>query len=191
MTVIRTTVVALIIAFVVGPGPADAQEMGGMEMGEGYVPDSLSRAQLAPLVKGYYEGGDAFFIHTEASDAKIARTLTKMMGPKVVVAPELADAPASLTAPIYVFDNGPEGMGPLGHQPDILGAVPGDEGYSPLHRIHLVSWNESATPRELTSEEALMQARQQGQLTIEASGIVVNAPVLAGPKGHCGSMAGM
>jgi len=69
--------------------------------------------------------------------------------------------------------------------------VPGDEGYSPLHRIHLVSWNESATPRELTSEEALMQARQQGQLTIEASGIVVNAPVLAGPKGHCGSMAGM
>jgi hypothetical protein len=113
------------------------------------------------------------------------------MGPKVVVMPELAEVPAALTAPIYVFENGIKGMGPLGHQPDILGAVPGDEGYSPLHRIHLVRWKENASPRELKSEQALMEAQRQGQLTIEDAGIVVNAPVLASPKGHRGSMTGM
>jgi hypothetical protein len=40
------TVVALLVVFVMGPFTAVAQEMG--EMGEGYVPDSLSRTKLAP-----------------------------------------------------------------------------------------------------------------------------------------------
>lgn len=148
------------------------------------MPDSLSRMRLAPLVKAYYEGGEAFFIHTEVSDAAIASTLTEMMGPEVVVVSELAQVPSSLTAPIYVFANGIEGMGPMGYQPDVLSSVPGDEGYSPLHQIHLVRWQENTPPRELMTASALQEAQRRGEISIEETGIVVNAPVLAWPGGH-------
>lgn len=46
----------------------------------GGVPDSLQAMNLAPLVKGYYDGGDLYFIHTEASDSAVANLLTEMMG---------------------------------------------------------------------------------------------------------------
>lgn len=163
---------------------ADMGEMDGMPMG--YVPDSLARTQLAPLVKAFYNGGELFFIHTEASDPAIADTLTAMMGPQVVAIPGLAQAPPALTSPIYVFANGVEGMGPIGYQPDVFPTVPGDEGYQPLRAVHLVRWNTGETPEELKSADAVRQAEQQGRLTIEETGAVINAPVLAWPGGHRG-----
>ena len=150
----------------------------------GVVPDSLKAMNLAPLVKAYHDGGDLYFIHTEASDSSVANMLTKMMGPKVVHMPKLAQTPDSLLADIYVFKNGIEGHGPFGFQPDIFGSVPGDPGYSPLRSIHLVRWNEEAEPKELKTVVALMEARTNGELTIEKAGIVVNMPVLVWPGGH-------
>lgn len=184
MTTLRTILLAAVL-LLAGVLLVQCQEMdqtGGM--GEGYVPDSLSRAKLAPLVKGYYDGEEAFFIHTEASDKKVAGMLTKMMGPTVQHLPQLAKTPEALRAPIYVFENGIEGTGPFGHQPDILGAVPGIDGYSPLHEIHLVRWKESAEPRELRTVAAIKEVQANGELTIKATGTVVNAPVLAWPGGR-------
>lgn len=117
----------------------------------------------------------------QASDRKVARMLTKMMGPKVVHLPKLRQVPASVTAPIYVFENGIEGRGPLGYQPDVFGAVPGEKSYSPLHEIHLVRWKEGAEPREFRAANAIQEARNDGQLRIQATGTVINAPVLAWP----------
>ena len=149
-----------------------------------YAPGSLTRMELAPLVKGYYDGDGAFFIHTEASDPQVANMLTEMMGPKVVLVPELAQAPEALLADIYVFQNGVEGMGPFGYQPDVFASVPGDEAYSPLQSVHLVTWNEGATPRVLRSAEEVHEAAKRGEVTIKEPGIVINAPVLAWPEGH-------
>lgn len=83
----------------------DAGEMVAM-------PDAPPLTNLAPLVKGYYDGGELFFVHTEASDRQVATLMTEMMGPLVVLVPELAEIPASLQAVIYVFQNGVDGMGP-------------------------------------------------------------------------------
>ncbi|MDR8391492.1 hypothetical protein NC796_10100 [Aliifodinibius sp. S!AR15-10] len=150
----------------------------------GVVPDSLQAMNLAPLVKGYYNGGDLYFIHTEASDSSVANLLTEMMGPQVVHLPKLVETPDSLLADIYVFKDGVEGHGPFGFQPDIFGSVPDDPGYSPLRSIHLVRWNENAELRELKTVEALMEAQSNGELAIEETGIVVNMPVLVWPGGH-------
>lgn len=150
----------------------------------GVVPDSLQTMNLAPLVKGYYDGGDLYFIHTEASDSAVTNMLTEMMGPKVVHMPRLTHTPDTLLADIYVFKNGVEGHGPFGFQPDIFGSVPDDPGYSPLRSIHLVRWKENAKPRELKTVEALKKAQSKGELTIEEAGIVVNMPVLVWPGGH-------
>lgn len=150
----------------------------------GVVPDSLQTMNLAPLVEGYYNGGDLYFIHTEASDSAVANLLTEMMGPRVVHLPKLAQTPDKLLADIYVFKNGVEGHGPFGFQPDVFGSAPGEPGYSPLRSIHLVQWKDEAEPRELKTVEALQQARNNGELTIEEPGIVVNMPVLVWPGEH-------
>jgi hypothetical protein len=150
----------------------------------GAVPDSLQKMNLAPLVKGYHNGGDLYFIHTEASDSSVAQMLTEMMEARVVYLPGLAQTSEALLADIYVFKNGVEGHGPFGFQPDVFGSVPGDQGYSPLRSIHLVQWNEDADPQELLTVQAIKQAEEEGRLTIQKPGIVVNMPVLVWPGGH-------
>ncbi len=156
------------------------QDMGGMAA----MPDAPQLMNLAPLVKGYYDGGELFFIHTEASDRQVAHMMTEMMGPQVVLVPQLAETPESLLAEIYVFQNGVEGMGPFGYQPDVFNSMPGTEGYSPMRTILLVNWNEDAAPRELRSVEEVRAAALQGEVTIDESGVVANMPVLVWPGGH-------
>lgn len=149
--------------------------MAGMEQTAG---------EFAPLVKGLYEGEELFFIHTEASDPQVAQMLTVMMGPQVVLVPRLADAPASLLANVYVFTNGVKGGGPFGFQPDVFDSIPGDEGYSPLRAVNLVTWKEGAEARVLGSVEEVRKAESEGEITIERPGVVVNVPVLVWPGGH-------
>ena len=139
----------------------------------------MSTNDFAPLVRGFYEGGEVLFIHTEASDPDVATMLTEMMdGPLVVLAPQLAGAPESLLVNVYVFTNGLEGGGPFGFQSDIFDAVPGDEGYRPLRAVNLVEWGEGVEARELRSVSELKAAEDKGDVTIRQPGIVVNMPIL-------------
>ncbi len=138
---------------------------------------------LAPLAMALYKGGEVYFIHTEASDPKVADVLTKMMGPDVLTVPSLAKIPEDLLGAVYVFTNGVEGMGPLGFQPDVFDTVPGDEAYTPLRSIRLVSWEKDAVPRELTSQEEIESAEAAKEVVIESPGIVVNMPILVWPNG--------
>ena len=157
------------------PEPANTMSgMGGMDDME----TEFSVDELAPLVRGLYEGEELFFIHTEASDPDVAALLTDMMGPEVIVVPSLADIDEDILAGVYVFTNGLSGMGPMGFQPDVFDSVPGEDDYSPLRTIQLVTWAEDATPRLLDSVEAIQAAEADGELDIERSGMVVNMPIL-------------
>lgn len=60
-----------------------------------------------------------------------------------------------------------------------MGVVPDS-----LRSIHLVRWNKEAEPRELKTVEALMEARSNGEIATEETGIVINIPVLVWPVGH-------
>ena len=156
------------------PQPA----MGNMADG------GVSSAGLAPLVKGFYRGREVQFIHTEASDPQVAEMLTRMMGPKVVLVPNLAQAPTSLLAPVYVFTNGVRGEGPFGFQPDVFPSVPGDAGYTPLRTVLLAGWKEGMSPRELRSAEEVQAAEARGEIATTRSGAVVNMPILIWPGGR-------
>ncbi len=159
------------------PSPTPTPAMGAMA-------GLAGSTDYAPLVRGYYGGEQVLFIHTEASDPQVAEMLTTMMGPRVVLVPDLARAPASLLTNVYVFTNGVPGDGPFGFQPDIFDSVPGDAGYRPLREIHLVEWTASATAVELRSIDELSAAEARNDLTIRVTGIVVNIPILAWPGGH-------
>ena len=129
-----------------------------------------------PVGKAYVDGKEIYFVHTEVSDADIADLLTKMMNSPVLVVPALADVPDSALANVYVFDNGPKGMGPLGFQADVFDNPPGSQGYSPLRKLNIVSWADPANARELKAVSEILDSEKAGELSIAQPGIVVNMP---------------
>lgn len=158
--------------------PIQADEMGGM--------DEMSMSgPTIPPVKGFADGQTILFIHTEASDAGVARILTDMMGSPVLVVPSLANAPESMLANVYAFKNGlRQGEGPFGFTPDVFDHPPGNVGYSPLRMINLVYWNDESKARVLKSAAEVFAASRAGELRIESTGIVVNMPLLTWPGGE-------
>lgn len=154
----------------------DMGNMGGMG-----VPDDVPRL---PPVKAYYEGEEVFFVHPEASDRETADLLTDMMGSPVLVVPELEQVPEEALAKVYVFTNGIQGDGPLGYQPDVFDSAPGDENYSPLRRLYLVTWKDESEAREIKTLQGVREARESGEVTIEAQDTVINEPFVAWPGGE-------
>lgn len=144
---------------------------------------ALASASL-PAVEGFADNQPVQFVHTEVSDPKIGRVLSEMVRSPVLVVPELAHIPPEDLANVYVFTNGYAGGGPLGFQPDVFDNPPGTPGYRPLRTLHLVTWNSTATPRELRSAAEVQAARASGELTIEQPGVVANMPLLTWPGGH-------
>ena len=137
----------------------------------------------APPVRGLYEGDEVIFIHTEASDPEVAQRLTEMMGPTVIHAPQLADTPDALLGTVYVFTNGIAGNGPFGFQADVFDSIPGDENYSPLRAITLVTWQSAIQARQLDSRAEIEAAAKAGEISLAQSEIVVNMPILRWPTG--------
>jgi hypothetical protein len=141
----------------------------------------LSNANVeidVPLMKGYENGNEIFFIATDASDNQTATQITNATGFKVNFAPLLAMTPEEARGQAYVFENGIEGEGPLGFQLPVINARPGQEGYSPLLQMNLVRWNEGGQPTELRSEQDIIAASNAGQLTITETGVIVNHPAV-------------
>ena len=137
-----------------------------------------------PPVQAYTEGKEIKFIHTEASDPKVAELLTEMMRSPVLVVPSLAQAPKEMLADVYVFKNGVKGDGPFGFQPDVFDNPPGTDGYRPLRSVKIVTWKNEKAARELRSAAEVKEAANRGDVTIEKSGVVVNMPLLTWPGGR-------
>jgi hypothetical protein len=136
-----------------------------------------------PLLKGYEDGSEIYFIATDVSDEKTAAFATNLTGFKVNYAPALAQTPDSARAQAYAFTNGVAGDGPFGFQIPVVNAKPGDEGYSPLWQVNEVTWNDNATARELKSVQEITTAERNGELSINNTDIVVNHPAIQWQNG--------
>jgi len=136
-----------------------------------------------PPGRAYLDGQEIYFIHTEVSDAEVAKLLSGMMNSPVIHVPALSQVPASALADVYVFKNGVKGMGPLGFQPDVFDNPPGSPGYSPLRRLILVTWKNAANARELKSLSEIQAAVSRGDLTLEPAPVVINMPFITWPNG--------
>jgi hypothetical protein len=101
--------------------------------------------KILPLVRGFADGNEVFYITTEVSDEKLANYLTNLTNSRVVYTPALKYAPPQSLANIYEFTNGIKGSGPEGFQPNIADSQPGDNNYSPLWKVNFVTWNNSTT----------------------------------------------
>ena len=136
-----------------------------------------------PNVKGYLDGREILFQHTEVSDPKVADLLTEMMKSPVLVVPALAQAPPALLANVYVFKNGVRGGGPFKYQPDVFDSPPGSEGYRPLRAVNIVTWKNERAARVLKSEREVKTAGRAGELVVERPGVVANMPLVTWPGG--------
>jgi hypothetical protein len=141
----------------------------------------LSQANVAldiPMMKGYENGHEIFFIATDASDNKTAAQITNETGFKVNFAPILAQTPEAARGQAYVFTNGIPGQGPFGFQLPVVNAKPGDQGYSPLLQLNMVEWNQGIAAKEIKSVQEMMSAQQNGSLTIAKTNTIVNHPAI-------------
>ena len=163
------------------PAPTAVANMSD-NMGGGMAMDMKAPAAV-PAGKAYAEGQDIYFMHTEVSDEGVAKVLSDMMSSPVLVVPSLAKASDDMLANVYVFKNGLKGMGPLGFQPDVFDNPPDTEGYRPLRRLILLTWQDEKAARELKSVAEVKAALDKGELTSEQPGVVINMPFVTWPGG--------
>src|SRR5918992_4212746 len=141
----------------------------------------LSQANVAldiPLMKGYENGREIFFIATDASDNQTATQITNETGFKVNFAPIMAQTPEAALGQAYIFTNGIPGQGPSGFQLPVINAKPGDQGYSPLLQVNMVEWNQGVAAKEIKSVQDIMASQQNGSLTVTKTDTIVNHPAI-------------
>ena len=136
-----------------------------------------------PMIDGYYNGEKVFFVHTEVSDTNMAEMMTMMINFPTLHVSELKNISPENMGKVYVFTNGIPGSGPYGGGPfmfqiDVFDSIPGQQGYSQFRTPHLVTWSENSSPRLLTSVEELLEAEENGEVSIEKTDLVVNAPMI-------------
>jgi len=160
-----------------------SQEMMSQEMMMQNMSFNVDAPVIMPMIDGYYKGNKVNFVHTEVSDSGMAEMMTSMINFPTLHIPELKNIPEDQTAKLYVFTNGipgsePYGGGPFMFQIDVFDSIPGQAEYSQFRVPYLVTWNENAKPRVLTSESNILKAEASGELTIQKSDNVVNAPMI-------------
>ncbi len=131
-----------------------------------------------PLVTGYYNDQKIYYVNTEASDAGVAAADGTTFVPKLTNSIRVG-----ATADIYVVTNNNQ-HNIVDSVPSPFGPANADPDYSPLWRVTLITWQSGFTPKTLTSEAAVLAARDAGMITLTATDIVVNCPVVATPWGH-------
>ena len=159
---------------------ADEQALGSLVR--------LSRANVPatiPLHQGYYDGESVYFIITDASDQKHADLISENQEWKVELAPLLANAPDDALSTTYMFKNGVVGDGVHGFQGEVFTSTPAQpDMYSGLTSHLHVTWDSSATPMILASEDEILRAEKEGKLTLEPMDVVINMPQVVWPDGQ-------
>ena len=168
------------------------QSMMGSEVMNGSTMSGMQFSVNAPitmpLIDGYYNGEKVFFVHTEVSDKNMADMMSMMINFPTLHVSDLANMPQSEMSKVYVFTNGIAGSGPYGGGPfmfqiDVFDSIPGQMGYSQFRVPHLVTWNDNSTPTIMISVDEIFEAESNGDLTIQKTDNVVNAPMIVWKSG--------
>lgn len=124
------------------------------------------------------DGRTIYYIVTDATPSGPA----EMMG--VVNSPTSAKLIANRAAvDLFQFANGIKGSGPLGFQPGIASGALGDENYSPMWRINVISWKDSSKATLLETMGDIAAMKESGLLSVGLarpmdSDHIVNCPFI-------------
>lgn len=145
------------------------------------APAGLQGSVTLPLQTAWFEGRKVRYVTTDVSDADVARAKGANFVPRlrdlVVAAP---GQPRHRVPVERVYSI--EGF----MQPTVFPSVPSPVGagstssaYSPLWRMVKVIWQPGRTPRELRSEDAVLDAEERGDVKLVLTEVILNCPVVA------------
>ncbi|MES2073072.1 MAG: hypothetical protein V4488_22150 [Pseudomonadota bacterium] len=146
--------------------------------------NSIATIEL-PLLAGWHQGSLVHYISTDMSDQGMAQQSVTNYVPRLRHALRAA-APGQPSAVdrVYKFDNFKQGsVFPSAPQP--AGYASSSAEYTPLWVVYMVHWLPGSAPRVLRSEEEVLDAEEKRLVSLQATGIVVNCPILFAVKdGH-------
>ena len=123
------------------------------------------------LHAGHFNGEQAYFIRTDASDQAFAEANGLVFAPILSAIQSEPEAASRL----YLFEGGSPDQLP------VLSTTPAQENYSPVWQVHTVAAQGTAL---YDSEEALQAAEAEGEVSIEPQDVFVNYPVVKWPGGE-------
>jgi len=144
-----------------------------------------------PLQIGFFNHEPALYITPEvgvnpaSSFVSLAQTVADGFNSNFVPQAFTSLPGSNVVDDIYVFTNSTQGN-VLASAPVPAGPSNAASAYSPLWQVNLVSWNSGKTPRPLTSEADILNARSAGEVTIvpgATTGITVECSVIFTPQG--------
>ena len=150
--------------------------LGSLLLG-GCAGSSDTRIEL-PLLPGWYNEQLVYYITTDISDAPMAGMMQANYVPRLANALPTVPGPDPLATydRVYKFADG--------SQPSVLPSIPlplgagnEDPAYSPLWHIYEVRWLRGPHT-ELRSADALLQAQEEGRVSLKATGVIANCPVV-------------
>ncbi|WP_394779350.1 hypothetical protein [Undibacterium sp.] len=131
-----------------------------------------------PLLAGWYQGKLVHYISTDMSDQGMAQQTATNYVPRLkhALRPPVPGQPSAVDR-VYKFPNFNQGsVFPSAPQP--AGYASTSAEYTPLWVVYMVSWLPGAKPRVLRSEEEVLDAEDKKLVSIQATDIVVNCPIL-------------
>lgn len=147
------------------------------------------RASL-PLQVGFFSGQPALYITPEVGVDPDAPTALITAAKQLAITFNANFIPQNFgTLPgspavddIFSFTNFTQGN-VLASAPHPAGPSNTDTNYSPLWQVSLVSWNSGRQPRVLTSQTAITDAADAGDVTVTKTPIIVECSVIFTPGG--------
>jgi hypothetical protein len=132
-----------------------------------------------PVVPGWYNGEQVYYLVTDASDEQMAAMMSANFVPRLANALPEQPGPHPLATydRVYKF-SGDTQAAVLPSIPIPLGAGNQDTAYSPLWHVYEVSWLAATPGAALLSADAVLQAQEQGLVSVKPTGIIVNCPVV-------------
>jgi hypothetical protein len=151
------------------------------------APPLAGSAQASiPVLLGWFDGEAVFYITTDVSHADVAEAKGANFAPRLADAlpggPPVPGRRSSVDKVYAVTNFKQESIFASAPQP--MGSANRDTAYSPLWQMVKVTWVAGRSPQTLKSEEAVLAAVDSGAVTLEATPVVLNCPIVhRGPNG--------
>lgn len=146
------------------------------------APPGPALVQL-PVLKGWFDGEAVLYITTDVSHADVAAAKGANFAPRLAHA--LPAGPAqpgrrSSVDKVYAVANFVQ-PSVFASAPRPVGPASGDTAYSPLWQMVKVTWQLGRSPRELRSEEDVLDAAEKGEVLLAPTPVVINCPIVQRP----------
>jgi hypothetical protein len=124
----------------------------------------------------WIDGAEVRYITTDVSDASLAGDQGVNLSYRLAGATRTPPG-MSLLERVYKVANF-EQRPVFQSAPSPVGTMSTNTAYSPLWRLTLVTWVKSSLVRELRSERDILDAEDQGLVTLQVTDMILNCPVL-------------